>query len=136
MRTRGQALVELAVTLPLLLLLAFGAAQFVRLAIARAGLEAATAAAVAAAARAPDASAATVAAKAAFAGVAGGYQNDPSTVLTVDPGTFQRGGTIAVQATSSLDLGFSGVPALRARWRLISTATARVEDWRSRAAGP
>ena len=43
---RGQALVELAVSLPLLLILALGAAQFVRLALERSGLDAATAAAL------------------------------------------------------------------------------------------
>jgi Flp pilus assembly protein TadG len=129
-------LVELAVTLPLLLILAFGAAQFVRLAIARAGLDAATAAAVAAAARAPNAKIAVTAGSAAFKGVAAGYRLDPSTAVTIVPGTFERGGKVTAQGTSAFDLGFSGVPALGVRWRLVSAAAARIEDWRSRATQP
>jgi Flp pilus assembly protein TadG len=135
MTRRGQALVELAVTLPVLMILAFGGVEFVRLGIARAGLDAATAGAVAAAARAPDATTAASAATAAFAGVAQGFRLDSPT-LSVRVGTFRRGATISATGFSDLDLGFSGVRALRLHWHLRSTASARVEDWRSRSAVP
>jgi len=126
--------VELAVTLPVLLMLAFGGLQFVRLAIASAGLDAATAAAAAAAARAPNATAASGSGSAAFAGVAAGYGLGPSAVVGVGLAGFQRGGTVTARGRCAVELGFSGVPALRLSWLLHSTATARIEDWRSRTA--
>jgi Flp pilus assembly protein TadG len=133
---RGQSLVELALILPLLLLLAFGAAQFVRLALTKAGLDAATAAAAAAAARAPSAASAAAAGTTAFAGVAAGYGLDPATPVAIASGDFVRGGRVAASAAVAVDLGFSGIPALGTRWRLDSSASARIEDWRSRAAPP
>ena len=125
-------MVELAVSLPVLLLLALGAAQFVRLALTRAGLDAATAAAAAAAARAPSAAGAALAGRAAFDGVAAGYGLDRSTTVTVAVGEFPRGGTVTVSARTGVSLGFSGIPALGRAWTLSSSATARIEDWRSR----
>jgi Flp pilus assembly protein TadG len=132
MNRRGQAMVELAVSLPVLLLLALGAAQFVRLALARAGLDAATAAAAAAAARAPSAAIAVQSGKAAFDGVAAGYGLDRSTAVAIDAGDFARGGTVAVSAHAGVNLGISGIPALGPVLSLSSTAKARIEDWRSR----
>lgn len=131
MRARGQALVELAVTLPVLLTIALAGAQFVRLASARSGLDAATAAAAAAAARAPNATVASAAASSAFNGVASGYALG-APALTLDAGGFQRGGTVTAVGRASLSLGFSDVPALAVAWQLRSTATARIDDWRSR----
>ena len=136
MRRRGQALVELAVSLPVLLLLALGAAQFVQLALCRAGLDAATAAAVAAAARAPSAAAAAADGKAAFDGLSAGYGLGRSATVEVATGDFSRGGTVTASARADLILGFSGIPALGHGWRLSSQASARVEDWRSRTVGP
>lgn len=135
MRRRGQALVELAVSLPVLLLLALGAAQFVRLGLTRAGLDAATAAAVSAAARAPSAAAAAASGKAAFEGVSAGYGLDRSATVTLATGDFSRGGTVTAFARADVSLGFTGIPALGLAWRLSATASARVEDWRSRPAG-
>jgi Flp pilus assembly protein TadG len=135
-RWRGQALVELAVSLPVLLLLALGAVQFIQLALTRAGLDAATAAAAAAAARAPSADAAVQAGRAAFSGVAAGYGLERSATVTVATGDFRRGGTVTVSARSNVNLGLSGIPALGRTWPLSSSASARIEDWRSRAAGP
>ena len=122
-------------SLPLLLILALGAAQFVRLALERSGLDAATAAAAAAAARAPSAATAAAAGTAAFAGVAAGYGLDRSATVTVSTGDFRRGGTVTASAHAELSLGFSGIPALGRGWSLFSSASARVEDWRSRPAG-
>ena len=136
MSRRGQSLVELALLVPVLMLLAFGAAQLVRLALTRAGLDAATAAAAAAAARAPSAASAVAAGRAAFAVVAAGYGLDPATPVGIASGEFGRGGSVAASAVVEVDLGFSGIPALRTRLRLGSSASARIEDWRSRAASP
>ena len=132
MTRRGQALVELALSLPVLLLLALGVSQFVRLALTRAGLDAATAAAAAAAARAPSAPAAASAGKAAFDGVSAGYGLGRSATVTVAAGDFSRGGEVTASAQADVNLGFSGIPALDLSWRLSSSARARVEDWRSR----
>jgi Flp pilus assembly protein TadG len=134
-RRRGQALVELAVSLPVLLLLALGASQFVELALTRAGLDAATAAAAAAAARAPSAGAAVQSGRAAFGGVGAGYGIGRSAAVTVATGDFRRGGTVTVSARARVNLGFSGIPALGLAWNLTSSAAARIEDWRSRPAG-
>ena len=136
MTRRGQALVELAVCLPVLFLVAFGTAQFVRLAVARAGLDAATAAAVAAAAREQTGVAAVAAGRAAFDGVAAGYDLGPTAVLNLDPGDFGRGAQFTATARVELVLGLAGAYGLEPAWRLTSTASARVEDWRSRPASP
>jgi Flp pilus assembly protein TadG len=133
---RGQALVELAVSLPILVLLALGAAQFVRFALTRAGLDAATAAAAAAAARAPSAAAAGAAGSAAFQEVSAGYGLDRSATVTLDSGDFLRGGLVTATAHADVGVGLSGIPALRLGSRLSSSASARVEDWRSREAVP
>jgi Flp pilus assembly protein TadG len=135
-RSRGQSLVELAIALPVLLLLALGAAQFVRLAIARAGLDAATSAAAGAAARAPSAIAAVATGRAAFRGVAAGYALEPSATVSIDTGAFQRGESVTASADTDVRLGYTGIPALQLSWRLHSIAVARIEDWRSRPAGP
>jgi len=74
--------------------------------------------------------------KAAFDAVSVGYGLDRSVTVTVGIGDFQRGGTVTASAHADVSLGFSGIPALALGWRLFSTASARVEDWRSRPAGP
>jgi Flp pilus assembly protein TadG len=135
-RRRGQALVELALCLPVLLLLALGATQLVRLAVARAGLDAATSAAVAAAAREPNAAAAVAAGRASFAGVAAGYGLGPTAVLNLDPGAFGRGARIVATGRADLVLGLAGVSGLKPSWRLTATASSRIEDWRTRPAAP
>jgi len=80
-------------------------------------------------------SAAAAAGTAAFAGVAAGYGLDRSATVTVSTGDFRRGGTVTASAHAELSLGFSGIPALGRGWSLFSSASARVEDWRSRPAG-
>jgi Flp pilus assembly protein TadG len=127
MKSRGQALVELAVTLPVLVFLALGGAEFVRIAITRTGLDAATAAAAAAASRASNPAAAAAAATAAFNGVATGY-GVTSPILSLRLGDFGRGGTVTARGMATVNLGFNGTASLQ----LLSRATARIEDWRSR----
>jgi Flp pilus assembly protein TadG len=134
-RHRGQSLVELAIVLPLLILLALGSAQFVRLALTRAGLDAATAAAAAAAARATSATAATAAGRQAFMPIAAAYGLDPATTVSIDAGAFARGTAVTASASTPVALGPSGVPALGLHWLLTSAASARIEDWRSRPPG-
>ena len=69
---RGQALVELALCAPVVLVLALGAVTAVQMIEAEAGLQAATSAALNAAVRAPDANAAIAAARSSFGSVIAG----------------------------------------------------------------
>ena len=135
MSRRGQALVELALLLPVLVMVALGAAQFTRLAGARSALDAATAAAASAAARAPDPTSATASAQAAFAGVAGGYRLTGA-ALALDLGGFDRGANVTARGSAPFRLGVSTIPVLGLDWTLTAIVSARVEDWRSRAAPP
>lgn len=132
MRTgRGQAVVEVALVLPLLFTIGLGAVELARLADARAGLDAATAAAVSSAARAQSASSAQTTAQATFQASVAGYPL-ASPRLVFDPGAFQRGGTLTAIGVGGVDLGMAPVPGLpRAVW-LTSVASGRVAPWRSR----
>lgn len=135
MSSRGQSLVELALALPLLLALALGGAEFARLAMARAGLDVATAAAAAAAARAPSEADGEGAARAAFAAIESSYGLEgPAEVALVTRG-FGRGSVVIATGSAHLRAGFSALPALAPEWALTSTASARVEAWRSRSPG-
>jgi Flp pilus assembly protein TadG len=129
---RGQSLVELALTLPVVLLLALGTAAAVRVADARSGLDAATAAAAAAAARQPDVALASAAARGRFQAVAAAYPlRGPA--LSFDGGAFDRGGSVLVHGEADVDLTWAPFPGLPAALHLTSTATAAIEPWRSRA---
>lgn len=130
-RQRGQALVELALVTPPLLVLALGAVAATRVADARAGLDAATAAAALAAARAPSAAQAQAAGQSAFAAVASGYPLEAAAVR-VDPGGFARGGTIVAAAAAGVSIAFVPVPGLPSSVHLQSTASAPAEPFRSR----
>ena len=128
---RGQSLVELALVLPVLVLLAIGTAAAVRVADARAGLDAATAAAAAAAARQPDAAGAASAGSLRFEAVAGAYPLTRPT-LSLELGGFGRGGSVLAQADASVDLSWAPFPGLPGSLPLHSAATAAIEPWRSR----
>ncbi len=132
MRHRGQALVELAVCLPVVLLLGLGAAGVVQVADAAAGLRAATEAAVDAAARAPDAMQAQSAAFARFRALVAAYPVK-SAVLHLTTAGFTRGDLIVGSATATVDLGWESMSVLRATVPLSASAQMRAELWRTRA---
>jgi len=121
---RGQALVELALCVPVILVLALGAVTAVQVLEAESGLEAATSAALSAAVRAPDPGAAVAAARTSFASVIAGYPvTSPSISIAV--GAFVRGSVLTADATATVDAAGAHI-ALRAH------AALRVERWRSR----
>lgn len=135
MRSRGQSLLEVALALPLLLALALGGAEFARLAMARSGLDVATAAAAAAAARAPSEVEGAPAARKAFISIVGSLGVPGAAEVAVASEGFGRGSVVTATGTAHFRAGFSALPALAPEWTLTSTASARVEAWRSRSAG-
>ncbi len=121
---RGQALVELALCAPVILVLALGALTAVQMLEAESGLEAATSAALTAAVRAPDANAALATARSSFASVIAGYPlRSPS--ISISVGAFTRGSLLTADATAMVDAAGAHI-ALRVHDAL------RVERWRSR----
>jgi Flp pilus assembly protein TadG len=121
---RGQALVELALCAPVILVLALGAVTAVQVVEAESGLQAATSAALNAAVRAPDAGAAVAAARTSFVSVIAGYPlSSPSISIAV--GAFGRGSLVTADASGTVDATGAHI-ALRAH------AALRVELWRSR----
>ena len=127
----GQALVELAVCMPLVLLLALGVAAVVEVTDAGAGLHAATEAAVTAAVLAPDEASAQTVARRRFDQVIAAYPVR-SASLTLDDGGFARGALVTAAATGFVDLGWEAMAVVPARVDLIARASARVDPWRTR----
>ena len=117
--------------LPVLFGLGLGAAAVIRVADARAGLDAACSAAVATAARAPNPSVAAGSATARFQAVAGEYPLRAPT-LRLDSGSFGRGGLAVCDASATVDLSFAPLPGGLSSLRVASHASARIDDWRSR----
>ena len=134
MRGRGQSVVELAVALPVVLALAFGAAAVVRVADAKSGLDGATAAAVADAARQASAASAAVCAQRRFQAVAAGY-GLISPQLQVS-GSFDRGSIYSATATAQVDISFVPLGFLPRSVGLQAHAQSRAEPWRSRSGQP
>lgn len=124
---RGQALVELAVCAPVLVLLALGAAAAVQVQDAAAGLDAATHAAAGAAAGAPDPVNADAAARARFAAVVGAYPLH-NAVLHVSLGSFSRGTHITVTSDAFVDVAWAGMSH---RFGLSAKAVTQIEPWRT-----
>ena len=121
---RGQALVELALCVPVILVLALGTVAAVQVLEAQSGLQAATSAALSAAVRAPDPNAAIAAARSSFASVIASYPlSAPS--ITVAVGDFARGSLLSADATATAETAGAHI-ALHAH------AALRVEQWRSR----
>jgi len=134
MRGTGQSLLELAVSLPVVLALALGAAAMVRIADAKAGLDGATAAALADAARQTSPEAAAACADQRFAEVSAAY-GLVSPQLTLS-GSFDRGSMYYASATAGVDLSFVPLWFLPRQVPLSAQAAAWVEPWRSRAGQP
>jgi Flp pilus assembly protein TadG len=128
-KARGQALVELALCAPVLLLLAVGVAAVVQVQDAAAGLDAATHAAAGVAARAPDPVTADLTAHARFVAVVAGYPLHGA-ILHISVGTFSRSTDIVATSTAVVDVGWSGL-VLPYPLVLRSRAATRLESWRT-----
>jgi Flp pilus assembly protein TadG len=130
----GQALVEWAVVSFVLLLLAFGILALGQVVGEYTAVRSAASQAALAAARAPSASdAQVVGASAAHQAVAG--SNLEGFTISINAGSFQRGGTITADAQGDLSLAeypiVSQVLGRRMHLRWISSAL--IEPYRSRA---
>lgn len=128
---RGQALVELALVIPVLLLLAFGVIAAGRVTEAQMGVSAVSREAARAAALANDPGAAASQGMARGQQVATGYQlADGSLQLAVNAGGFARGGT--VQASAHYTVSLADLPLLGwAHMTVGSTHLERVDLYRS-----
>lgn len=131
---RGQALVELALCAPVVLLLAFGVAAVVQVEDANSGLDSATHAAASVAARAPDPITAVAAARARFAAVAAGYPLEHASI-TISFGSFARDGAVSVVSQAVVDVSWAGV-VWPHRVALRSMAVRRLEPWRTHRPSP
>lgn len=127
---KGQSLIELALCLPVVMILALGSVALVQIEDAQSGLDAATQAAAATAARAPDQATAVNAAQARFAAVIAAYPVT-STTLTMTVPAFARGTPITATAGGYVDLGWAAVPGLPPRLFLRSTVAEPLQSWRS-----
>ena len=126
---RGQSLVELAVSAPVMLLLTLGAVATVQVVDARAGLQGATQAAAAEAARAPGPEIAQTAAQARFSSIVTGYPLS-STSLRVTFGQFSRTDQVVATASGTVDILWAAIVFPR-RLTLESKAVVPLEPWRS-----
>ena len=129
---RGQALVETALVLPLLLMLAIGVVGIGRLTSARMGVDAVVREAARAAAEANDAGSALNQGVARGQQVAAGYGlTDGTLQLGVDVGQFAPGG--AVEASASYTVSFGDLPLLGwAQVTVRSSHVERIDIYRSR----
>jgi Flp pilus assembly protein TadG len=128
--SRGQALLELAVCAPVVVMLTLGAAASVQLNDARAGLDAATKAAAAAAARAPDPATADSSARARFDSMIAGFPLS-STHLTLSVGKFGRTDEVLATADGTVDVSWAAL-VIPKTLTLESRCTVPLESWRSR----
>lgn len=127
---RGQALLELALCAPLVVLLTLGTVATVQVASARAGLESATQAAAEAAARAPDPATALAIANDRFQGVIAGYPVRSAT-LVVSVGDFGRNDRVTASSSASIDIAWAAFLLLPNHVTLRSQVTLQLEPWRS-----
>jgi Flp pilus assembly protein TadG len=125
----GQALLELALCAPVVILLALGVAAAVQVEDAGLGLDAATHAAASAAARAPDSATADAAAHSRFAAVAAGYPIHGA-ALNVSLVAFSRATEVTATSVAFIDVGWAG-SMLPHRVDLHSRAVIRLERWRT-----
>jgi Flp pilus assembly protein TadG len=129
----GQAMVELALILPVTLLGLLGVLAVGQIAHEYQAVRAAATQAAFAAARAPSLSDAHVKAQAAGLQAASG-SGVQDLAVTLDAGTFPRGGTLTTYAEGYVDLGAFGPAAdlLGRRFKLRWQAHALIEPYRSR----
>jgi Flp pilus assembly protein TadG len=128
--SRGQALVELAVCAPVVMLLALGAVASVQVVDARVGLDAATEAAAAVAARSPDPVSAQSAARARFLSVVASYPLS-SARLNLSFGKFDRSDVVLASASGSVDVSWAAL-VIPTGFTLESHCATPIESWRSR----
>lgn len=127
---RAQALLELALCAPIVILLALGTVAAVQVAGARVGLDAATQAAAEVAARSADPSSAMTAAQQRFASVVAEYPLRSAT-FTVSVGAFTRTGLAVASSSGLVDLGWAGFLLLPSYMKLQSQVVLRLEPWRT-----
>jgi Flp pilus assembly protein TadG len=127
---RAQALVELALCAPIVILLALGTVGTVQVAGGRAGLEAATQAAANAAARAPDAATAVAAAQQRFSSLVADYPLR-SAMLRISVGNFDRASQVTASSSARVDLAWAALVLLPSQVTLRSQVVLRLERWRT-----
>ncbi len=131
-RQRGQALVEMALVVPMLLLLAFGVVAVGRVTQAQMAVSAVAREAAASAAMANDAAEAIARGTVRGRAVADGYQLSNGTLqFGIDAGSFARGG--AVEASAHYDVVLNDLPLLG--WVQVpvnSHHRERIDPYRSR----
>ena len=129
---RGNALVETALVLPLLLLPAFGVVGVGRVVQAQMGVSAVVREAARSASLADSPNGAVNAAAERANAVATGYGlTNGSLRLAIDPGSMARGGQVRTEAT--YEVGFDDLPLISgARFRVASDHVERVDIYRSR----
>lgn len=127
----GQALLELALCAPVLLVLALGGVAAVQIFDAQSGLQAATDAAAGVAARAPDAASAVASAQRTFESVAATYPLQAAR-LTIGVSDFGRGASLSMASSAVVDIAGESIAFLPARISLSAHATALIEPYRSR----
>lgn len=130
---RGQALLELAICAPLVILLAVGTVAAIQVASARAGLESATQAAAEAAARAPDAATAVATAHDRFQRLIADYPARSAT-LAVSVGDFDRSGIVTASSSANVDIAWGAFLLLPGHVTLRSQVVLQLEQWRSHSA--
>jgi Flp pilus assembly protein TadG len=126
----AQAMLELALCAPIVIVLALGTVASVQVAGARAGLEAATQAAGAAAARAPDPATAVSSARERFSAAVSDYPLRSAT-LNISIGGFERGGQVTATSSALVDVGWGPFLLLPAQLTLRSQVVVRLEPWRT-----
>ena len=133
-RQGGQALLELALCAPVVMLLALGVAAVVQLQDAAAGLDAATQAAIEVASRAPDARSADSAAHTRFADVVSAYPLRAA-VLRISFGDFSRDTDVTATSEALVDVDWAGL-VLPGQFRIRSQGAVHLEWWRTHRAAP
>ena len=126
---RGQALLELALCAPVVVLLAVGVGAVVQLQDAAAGLDAATRAAAEVASRAPDPRTADTAAHGRFADVVSAYPLRGA-VLRISFGNFDRALHVTAVSEAIVDVSWAQL-VLPGQFRIRSRAEVRLEPWRT-----